>query len=93
MRLLKCRQHFNSIQFIFPNNTFLSSLSLFVTIDLYLLIPGVFAEIFNTPEEIIMSTGTQTSEANAEIKMQPVIVETKLKLLKISKCVEHNLNT
>lgn len=53
----------------------------------------MFAEIFNTAEEIIMSTGTQTSEANAEIKMQPVIVETKLKLLKISKCVEHNLNT
>ena len=40
-----------------------------------------------------MSTGTQTSEANAEIKIQPVTVETKLKLLKISKSVELNLNT
>ena len=68
-------------------------MSLFFTIDLYLLIPGVIANFFNTTDEFIISTGTETSEANAEIKIQPVTVETKLKLLKISKSVELNLNT
>ena len=34
--------------------------------------------MFNPNAELIIPTGTQTNEANAEIEMQPVTVETKI---------------
>ena len=34
--------------------------------------------MFNPNAELIIPTGTQANEANAEIEMQPVTVETKI---------------
>ena len=66
----------------FPNNTILSCFFFFFfIIDLYFLIPAVIAQIYIPTEELVVPTGTQTNEANAEIEKQPVAVETK-----ISKC-------
>ena len=42
----------------------------------------MIAQIFNLTVELVIPTGTQTNEANAEIQTQPVTVETK-----ISKCL------
>ena len=53
----------------------------FFVIDLYFLIPAVTAQIFVPTAELVIPTGTQTNEANAEIETQQIIVETK-----ISKC-------
>ena len=36
------------------------------------------AKIFNPTAELVMPTGTQTNETNAEIKTQPVTVEAKI---------------
>ena len=46
-------------------------------IDLYFLIPTVTAQIFIPTAELVMPTGIQTNEANAEIETQPVTVKTK----------------
>ena len=35
------------------------------------------AQMFNPTAELIIPTGTQTNEANAEIETQPVTAETK----------------
>ena len=45
------------------------------------MIPAVIAHSFIPTAELVIPTGTQTNEANAEIETQPVTVETK-----ISKC-------
>ena len=45
------------------------------------MIPAVIAQSFIPTAELVIPTGTQTNEANAEIETQPVTVETK-----ISKC-------
>ena len=42
---------------------------------------AVIAEIFDATAELVITTGTPTTEAKAEIKTQPVKVECK-----ISKC-------
>ena len=41
----------------------------------------MIAQIFILAAELVIPTGTQTNEANAEIETQPVIVE-----VKISRC-------
>ena len=41
----------------------------------------MIAQIFNPTTELVISTGTKTNEANAEIETQPVTVEAKM-----SKC-------
>ena len=46
---------------------------------LYILIPAVVAQIFIPTAELVIPTGTQTNEANAEIEAQPVTVETKIR--------------
>ena len=56
-------------------------LLLFFTIYLYFLIPAVIAHIFIPTVELVIPTGTETDETNAEIETQPVIFEAK-----ISKC-------
>ena len=62
-----------------PNNTILSCFFFFfLIIDLYFLIPAVIAQIFSLTTELVMPIGTLTHEANAEIEMQPVTVETKI---------------
>ena len=53
----------------------------FLIINLYFLILAVIAEIFDATAELVITTGTPTTEAKAEIKTQPVKVECK-----ISKC-------
>ena len=41
----------------------------------YFLIPAIIAQMFISTEELVIPTGTQTNEANAEIETQPVIAE------------------
>ena len=44
----------------------------------------MIAEILNPTAELVICTGTATSEANAEIKIQPLTVEKKKdKMLKV----------
>ena len=50
----------------------------FFIIDLYVLIPAVIVQIFIPTTELVIPTGTQTTEANAEIETQPVSIETKI---------------
>ena len=52
-----------------PNDTILSCFFFFFfIIDLYFLIPTVIAQMFIPTAELVIPTGTQTNEANAEIK-------------------------
>ena len=44
-------------------------------IDLYFLIPGVIAQIFNTVAELVTPIGMATKEAKVEMETDPVIVE------------------
>ena len=66
----------------FPNNTILSCFFIFFfTIDSYVLIPAVIAQIFIPTAELIIPTGLANYEANAEMETQPVTVEAQM-----SKC-------
>ena len=38
----------------------------------------MIAQIFNSTAELVIPTGTQTNETNAEIESQPVIFEAKI---------------
>ena len=73
----------NSIRskLLFPNNTILSYFFfiMFFILNLYFLNPAVIARISISTAELVLLTGTQTNEANAEIETQPVTVETKIK--------------
>ena len=42
------------------------------------LFPAVIAHIFISTAELVIPTGTQTNEADAEIETQPVTFETKI---------------
>ena len=77
------KQFTNSIVFNLSstNKTILSYFSFFFIIKFYLTVPAMIEQIFTPTAELVITTGTQTNEANAEIEMQPVIIETK-----ISKC-------
>ena len=46
--------------------------------DFYFLIPAVIANIFNPITELVIPLGTPIKE-KAEIKMHPVIAETKIR--------------
>ena len=50
----------------------------FFIIDLSFLISAVISQIFIPTAELIIPTGTQTNEANAEIGTRPVTAETKI---------------
>ena len=68
---------------VFDSNTILSYFFLFFLItDLYFLIPAVIAQTFISAAELVVSTGTLTNEANAEIETQSLIAETKTKFSK-----------
>ena len=65
--------------FDFPNNTILPYFFFFFfIINLYLLIPAAISQIFIPTAELVIQTGRQTNEANAEIETEPVIVETEI---------------
>ena len=68
--------------FLLPSDITLSYFFfVFIIIDLYFLILVVAAQTYNPTAELVMSTGTQNNEANAETEIQLVIFEAK-----ISKC-------
>ena len=49
----------------------------FLIIDLYFLIPGVIAQIFNPTAEIGITQGIPTKEAKEEMETNPATVRTK----------------
>ena len=51
----------------------------FLIIDLYFLIPAVIAQIFNPIAELVISIRIPSKEVKVEIKIHPVIVETKVR--------------
>ena len=64
----------------FANNALLSCFFFFfVIIDLYFLIAGVIAQIFNAIAELVMPIGIPSKEVKAEIEIHPVIVEAKIR--------------
>ena len=68
--------------FLLPSDITLSYFFfVFIIIDLYFLILVVAAQTYNPTAELVMSTGTQNNEANAETEIQLVIFEAKM-----SKC-------
>ena len=63
----------------FPNNTILSYVFFFFfIIDLYFLIPAVIAQMFILTPKLVIPTGVQNNEANAENETQPVTVEARI---------------
>ena len=56
-----------------------TSFSFFFIIDLYFLVAAVIAQIFNPIAEIIIPIGIPTKEAKAEIGINAVIVEPKIR--------------
>ena len=50
---------------------------LFLTIDLYLLIPAAIAQVFNPFIESVTLIGLLIKEAKEEIEIHPVIAEAK----------------
>ena len=66
----------------FASNTILSCLFFFfLIIDIYFLIPGVTAQIFNPIVELVIRNGIPTKEAKSEMETEPVIIE-----IAVSKC-------
>ena len=52
-----------------------ASISYFLIIDFYFLIPAVTEQIFNSITEIVISVGIPSKEAEAETKTHTIIVE------------------
>ena len=50
----------------------------FLIVDLNVWIPAVIAQFFILMAELVIPTGTQTKEADAEIETQPEIVDSKI---------------
>ena len=50
----------------------------FLIVDLNVWIPAVIAQFFIPTAELVIPTGTQTNEADAEIETQPEIVDSKI---------------
>ena len=64
----------------FANNTILLCFFfLFLITDLYFLIPGTIAQIFNPIAELVIPIGIPTEEAKAEMETHPVITEAKIR--------------
>ena len=51
---------------------------LFLFINLYFLIPAVITQTCNPVAELVITIGTSTREAKAEMKTHPIIVEISL---------------
>ena len=56
---------------------------LFLFIDLYFLITGATAKIFNSFPELVIPIGIPIKEAKSEIEIHSVIVEAKIRKLLI----------
>ena len=64
----------------FANKTILSLLIfLFLIINLYFLITAIIAQIFNPIAELVILIGIAIKEAKAEVEIQPVILEAKIR--------------
>ena len=50
----------------------------FLIVDLNVWIPAGIAQFFIPTAELVIPTGTQTNEADAEIETQPEIVDSKI---------------
>ena len=62
----------------FAHNTILSCFFFFfLIIDLYVLIPAVITQNFNSTAELINPVRIPNKEAKEEIELHPVIVEAK----------------
>ena len=65
---------------VFANNTILSCLLFFsLIIDLYFLIPAVIEQILNPIAELVISIGTTSKEAKAEIEIYPIATEARIR--------------
>ena len=53
---------------VFPDNFISSYFLYFLIIDLYIFIPAEIAQVLNLTEELLIPTGPQANEANAEFK-------------------------
>ena len=64
----------------FASNTILSFfLFFFLIIDLYVVILGVIALIFNPNAELLIPIGTTSKKTKAEIEINSVTVEAKMR--------------
>ena len=64
----------------YANNTILLCLFFFfLIIDLYFWIAAVILQIFNSIAKLIITIGTPTKEAKAEMGTHPVFVEPKIR--------------
>ena len=52
---------------------------LFLIIDIYFLIPGIIAHIFNPIAELVIPFRIPTKEEKEEMEIHPVTVEDKIK--------------
>ena len=50
----------------------------FLIVDLYFLIAAMIVPVFIPTAKLVIPTGIQTNEANAEIETQPVTVKTTI---------------
>ena len=53
---------------VFPNNFISSYFLYFLIIDFYIFIPAEILQVLNLTEELLIPTGPQANEANAEFK-------------------------
>ena len=60
-----------------------ASFSFPIFIDLYFLIPGVIAKIFNPFPELVIPIGIPIKEAKAETEIHLIIAEAKIRQLLI----------
>ena len=60
------------------NNILSLSCFFLLIIDLYLLIAAVIGQFIITTAELVIPTGIQTNEANAELKRQAVTAKAKI---------------
>ena len=64
----------------FANNTIFSCFFFFfLIIDLYFLIPAAIAQILNPIAELLIPIGIPSKEAKAEIQINPVTTEAKIR--------------
>ena len=64
---------------VFAKNTILCCFFFFfLVIDLYVLIPAVFAQIFNPIVALVIPIGISSKEEKAEIEMHPVTAKAKI---------------
>ena len=67
------------LSFDFPKNTIVSCFFfIFLTIELYILVPAAIEQIFDSAAKLVTLIGIPSKEEKSEIKTHPVIVEVKI---------------